>query len=1049
MLSSSLRRLVGLFSTSGKSGRSYRHDRRRDTRSHLSMEQLENRRLMATDLGAIGGTAFTDFNDDGLVAAGETRLTGITVELFRDVNGNSTFEPNAGDGVAIGTQTTNVAGNYRFDGLTAGTYFVRQTANSGDSVGLLQRVSVQTVTISAAQATGTVTPVDDFTTGATGGGAQTVTATPGTNQSSIATIAGVLGGERELFVQNTGTTDDIVAVVDNANSDQLSFSFGNSAQGSVFLTYDGTGDINAGDDQTVAGAGLGGVDITQAGARNAFQFLARTDTSLAPVNLIVTAFDGINQVSVTVAIPVSLNAQEVLVPFTSFPGVDLTNLGALRIEVNTSISADGDITFAGAIGPTLITNDLPFLQPMSIGDQVFSDLDNNGLFDAGEIGIENVVLQLFLDADGDGIINNGESAVLDGNGVARTATTDASGNYLFNNLLPSSPTTANPAIFQSYAIVIANGQTALTNFSNSTGNDISGAAPDPNNDVNNDDNGTVIGTNTISTGLVLTANAEPVNDGDTDANTNLTLDFGFVPSIDVQIVKSGTATVVAGGNINYSLVVTNNSTMAVTNVIVTDDLPAGVTFLPAGTAGSSSSAGLIVQADPNAELTTTIATLAAGASQTFNITVSTDPAASLTTLNNNSSVTSDGIDTVPANNQSSAPTILTRNAVLTLTKSDGTRTAVRAGDQFVYTLTVTNTGVSTANNVLLTDLLPAGYNFTSFTTTAGNPQVATVNGRPQITATSASLAVNGQLIVGINVSVDPAISGTSITNTATVISDDSSQITAIDTNTVVRQGDLSIVKTVSSPSTTAGGQVTYTIQITNNGPINVTNVEVDDDLPDGFTLAAGGPASVTASPNATRDLLYSVGDLATGQSKTVSFPVNVAANVVAGNYTNTATIAVGRLNGFTDTVASNNTSQAVVSIPVVVLPVSSLSGFVYQDINRNGVRDAGIDLPIAGTRVLLSGTVNGVAIAQQTAITDNNGAYTFGNLQAGTYTVTEVQPLGFIDSNDTAGTTGGVAGNDIISQIVLGAGINSQLNNFGEIPGLSKRSFLSYNNPVV
>ena len=65
------------------------------------------------------------------------------------------------------------------------------------------------------------------------------------------------------------------------------------------------------------------------------------------------------------------------------------------------------------------------------------------------------------------------------------------------------------------------------------------ATPDPDNNINGDDNGQiggVLGTNTglIDTGLVtLTVGQEPINDGDTDDNTNLTLDLGVFKPLSI------------------------------------------------------------------------------------------------------------------------------------------------------------------------------------------------------------------------------------------------------------------------------------------------------------------------------------------------------------------------------------------------------------------------------------------------------------------------------------------------------------------------------------
>jgi uncharacterized repeat protein (TIGR01451 family) len=65
----------------------------------------------------------------------------------------------------------------------------------------------------------------------------------------------------------------------------------------------------------------------------------------------------------------------------------------------------------------------------SIGDTVFYDYNGDGSQGAAEGGIENVVVYLYNDVNGDGIVNGADAIVL-------TDTTDASGNYLFENLPP-------------------------------------------------------------------------------------------------------------------------------------------------------------------------------------------------------------------------------------------------------------------------------------------------------------------------------------------------------------------------------------------------------------------------------------------------------------------------------------------------------------------------------------------------------------------------------------------------------------------------------------
>lgn len=63
----------------------------------------------------------------------------------------------------------------------------------------------------------------------------------------------------------------------------------------------------------------------------------------------------------------------------------------------------------------------------SIGDYVWFDADNDGAQDTGEIGAENVTLDLYIDSDQDSEIDAGEP-------VIAQAITDQNGNYLFSGL---------------------------------------------------------------------------------------------------------------------------------------------------------------------------------------------------------------------------------------------------------------------------------------------------------------------------------------------------------------------------------------------------------------------------------------------------------------------------------------------------------------------------------------------------------------------------------------------------------------------------------------
>ncbi len=101
---------------------------------------------------------------------------------------------------------------------------------------------------------------------------------------------------------------------------------------------------------------------------------------------------------------------------------------------------------------------------------------------------------------------------------------------------------------------------------------------------------------------------------------------------------------------------------------------------------------------------------------------------------------------------------------------------------------------------------------------------------------------------------------------------------------------------------------------------------------------------------------------------------------------------------------------------------ASISGFVYEDLNNNGVKEAG-EPGIAGVTITLSGDEGAVTA------TTASGAYTFDLTQSGgccTYTVPETAPAGV-----GAGSPG-TLGNDVFTDIDIDQDTATDYN-FGEL----------------
>ena len=177
------------------------------------------------------------------------------------------------------------------------------------------------------------------------------------------------------------------------------------------------------------------------------------------------------------------------------------------------------------------------------------------------------------------------------------------------------------------------------------------------------------------------------------------------------------------------------------------------------------------------------------------------------------------------------------------------------------------------------------------------------------------------------------------------------------------------------------------------------------------------------------------------QVKFIAPSYNFTVADAAGNSQDAVDSDANAANGLSHmvTLAAGQSDQTVDAGLVAKPANASLSGYVYEDFGNDGLRGAG-EPALAGVTVTLTGVDNHGNVVTASMVTDTQGFYAFTGLAAGTYTVTESQPVAYLDGRDTAGSNGGsTVVNDVISNVVLAAGDNSVNNNFGELVGAQIR----------
>ncbi|MCH5377143.1 MAG: hypothetical protein JJ992_24535, partial [Planctomycetes bacterium] len=319
----------------------------------LVFEGLETRQLLAlTDLAFITGTVFVDATGDGFTP-GE-QVAGANVQLYRDVNGNGSLD--AGDGAALASTTADANGQYRFDRLSAGNYFVKQPAQTVNTVPLTEQVS-PLIQISATAAQGVLgTPIDSFVT------QQTVMAPfpVGTQANSSQTAPEALGGERDLIgVMTAGTSIDSVTVT--SGSGRLTFDPTFGATGTYTIVWDGPD----GNGAVLDHDGLGGIDLTAGGTSSHLQMTVGVDKPNGVATLrIYTDQNNWSQTQLNLADTTGQADEAYLIDLLNDlqtgagNGADVTRVGAVVLEITANISAmDGQLTVIESRGPSIFTSD--------------------------------------------------------------------------------------------------------------------------------------------------------------------------------------------------------------------------------------------------------------------------------------------------------------------------------------------------------------------------------------------------------------------------------------------------------------------------------------------------------------------------------------------------------------------------------------------------------------------------------------------------------------------------------------------------------------------
>ncbi|MGB9937083.1 MAG: Ig-like domain-containing protein [Methanobacterium sp.] len=400
----------------------------------------------------------------------------------------------------------------------------------------------------------------------------------------------------------------------------------------------------------------------------------------------------------------------------------------------------------------------------------------------------------------------------------------------------------------------------------------------------------------------------------------------------------------------FTVTVTNSGPDAATNIKINDLIPNGFT---AGTPTAGNYNGSVW----------TINSLASGSNATLTFTgLITSSMAGLNITTGGNATWNEYPQALNLTNA----TIHVNKAVVSVTNTPSIATP-NVGQQFYYTITVTNNGDDTATGVRVAGNLPAGLTLNNYSASQGTLDY---NGWNVGTLTKGSTAT---LI--LYVTPQSSIAGQNITVTTTETQNEYPQTASASSTIHVKQAQVVITNTANSSSLNVGDTAVFTVNVTNNGPDAATNVKINAPLPAGFTADTHGVGTYSGG-------IWTIDSLSGGSTATLTF-TGVLQNATAG--TNITNHVTETQDEYPFTVSVEDVTIYVKKADVALSQTGSYSGnkvtFIVTATNNGPDTATNINI-----RDLIPTGLTGVVVTHSVGTYDSvTGIWSIGSLLNGTF----------------------------------------------------------------
>lgn len=397
-----------------------------------------------------------------------------------------------------------------------------------------------------------------------------------------------------------------------------------------------------------------------------------------------------------------------------------------------------------------------------------------------------------------------------------------------------------------------------------------------------------------------------------------------------------TASASPGDVIEYRLAYTNDGTATAHNVVVSDPIPDHSTYLSCSNSCTTTGTPVVTSVSWNLGDVTAGTTL----TRTFRVTLDATFSENTTSIANVASVDTDEEEPTPSDETTvtvdAPPASSLAKGVRNVTTGEpappadpfATSVGASPADTIEYQFVYTNDGSGPATGVTVSDEVPAHSTFVSCSDSCTRDPLLGTDPGTVMTWSLGTVAAGGSRTVTFRTLLDSSFAqnGTTINNIGTTDSDQEapsdSNSTSVSVVTNPASALAKAVRNVTTSEPTPTGTfadtvdasptdvIEYQLSYSNNGTGPATGVTITDPVPEHSTFLSctGGCTTTGSSPGST--ITWTIGDVAVGGSRTVTFQVTLDSTFDQNTTTITNVGTAHDQNGDTDSPPATVTVDA-------------------------------------------------------------------------------------------------------------------------------------------